>query len=130
MSEIVEQKNLPANIVGIINMREMALAKIAEMENEKKKYDQAIKLLKAKVEENDKLLIGIHKEHGDFEVGGLTVKTRTSWETVIVNEEKLPASCFKIKKEVSKTAVKELILEGKLPRDVAFQQKNESVSIK
>lgn len=131
MSEIIDKSiNLPESVNKIIAMRIAIAQKVAEIVKREKDLKAAKTKLMNMLKADEEVLLKLHKEHGDFEVEGLTVKTSTSWSTVVLDESKLPGSCFKIEKTVSLTAVKELILEGKIPREVAIQQKNESIKIK
>lgn len=123
-------QNLPANIEKVVATRSEISEKLADIKEKMDKLNAVKKKLGEYLDENNRMLKIIHKENGDFEVAGLTVKLSTSWSTEVVDESKLPGSCFKIKKEVIKAKVKELILEGELPREVAYQKKSESISIK
>jgi len=128
--QVLEANTLPANISEGISMRQMIQEKIESLTEQEKKIKSAKKILIDALDKNDALFLELHKENGDFEVGGFTVKKSTSWSTVVLDESKLPKECFTYKPTISLSTVKELILEGKIPREVAIQQKNESVKIK
>ena len=128
--EVLESKNLPAGIGKSISLRQQLIEKLAFLAAEKKKISDAEKALNNLLQENDKIFLMLHKERGDFEVGGFTVKKTTGYSTVVVDESKLPKDCFTYKATVSLTKVKEHILEQNIPKEVAFMQKSESVSVK
>lgn len=132
ITDLTGQQTLPVKIESAIdnhiNAHEgLESIKIAEAKIKAKKAE-----LNEIIENSEKILLEYHNQNGDFEIGDITVKKSTSWKTVVVDKDKIPESCItkKITKEISLTKVKELILEGKLPREVAFQQKNESIKLK
>ena len=125
----MSNQTLPESVNKIVSMRDAFKMKIEELKQNEAKMKKARLILENQLAENDKLLIELHHEHGDFEIGGYKVKKRVSYETVIKDESKLPKDCFVVKTTVSKTKVKEHIIDGNISPDVAYQQKNESISI-
>lgn len=129
MKEIIEQHSVPAVIGKSLAVRETILEKMEMLKAQEAKIKKAKTIIQALWDKEEEKLLSYHKEHGDFEINGYSVKTSVSWSTVIKDESKLPGACFKVKKDVVKAKVKELILEGKISKEVAFQQKSTSLKI-
>jgi hypothetical protein len=128
--QALETKNLPANVTQGVTMRQAIQEKIEFLNQEEKKIKAAKKILTDALEKNDNLFKELHKEHGDFEVGGFTVKVSVTHPTVVLDESRLPKECFTYKPIVSLTKVKELIIAGVIPKDVAIQQTTETIKVK
>ena len=132
ITDLTAQQNLPVKIEAAIDNYFNAEEGLESIKAAEAKIKARKTELQEVIDNSEKILLTYHQDHGDFEVGEITVKKSTSWKTVVVNKDKIPASCLtkKTTTEISLTKVKELILEGKLPREVAYQQKNESIKLK
>lgn len=128
--DITEQQALPSVMGKALAVREIILEKFEKLKEQEVRIKKAKAAIQALMDKEEEKLLSYHKEHGDFEINGYSVKTSVSWSTVVKDENKLPGYCFKVKNEVVKTKVKELILEGKIPEEVAYQQKSTSLKIK
>lgn len=132
MSETIDtdQKTIPAVIEKSLALRDTILEKYQMVKTQEARIKKAKAVIEDLLAKEEKKLLSYHKENGDFEINGYTVKTNISWSTVIKDENQLPGSCFKVKKDVVKSKVKALILEGKINKEVAFQQKSISLKVK
>jgi hypothetical protein len=126
----LEPSLLPAAIVNNVTKHNDLVKKLAAVAEHKAKLNAIEATLNKELEENSKVFFDLHKDHGDFTVGGLNCKKSVSYRVKVLDETKLPESCFKTKKEVSLTAVKDLIIAGQIPKEIAFQEKNEKISLK
>lgn len=124
----VAPSNLPATIGQHLATRTAILERMARIDEAKKKLKEQEDLCKDALKSNTDLFLTLHKEHGDFELGGVTAKAGGGYSTIVVDESKLPDECFN--KVVSLTKVKELVIAGVIPKSVAYQQKNSTVTVK
>ena len=128
--DVTDQQTLPAVVGKTLALRETILGKMETLKQQEAKIKKAKAAIQALLDQEEEKLLAHHKEYGDFQINGYSVKTSVSWSTEIKDEGKLPGSCFKIKKDVVKAKVKELILEGKIPKEVAIQKKSTTLKIK
>lgn len=108
---------MESNLIGV-------KAEIDRLSKMKKTYENSIDRMKETMK-NSFVVLGKDK----VTLGNFKVSLRNSKAINILDEDKLPESVFVMKKEVSKTAIKDLLEQGEIVEGVALVE-NKSIQIK
>lgn len=108
---------MESNLIGV-------KAEVDRLSRMKKTYENSIDRMKETMK-NSFVVLGKDK----VTLGNFKVSLRNSKAINILDEDKLPESVFVMKKEVSKTAIKELLEQGEIVEGVALVE-NKSIQIK
>lgn len=110
-------KIMESNLTGVES-------EIERLQKMKKTYKNSIDRMKETMK-NSFVVLGKEK----VTLGNFKVSLRNSKAISIIDEDKLPESVFVMKKEVSKTAIKDLLEQGEIVEGAEYVE-NKSIQIK